>query len=315
MNSPTANTSNLINPLIRWSHKFFVLSLMAWTCVFLANVLPWPQEEQVNAQESNSTRRSVDQIVGDPSVAKALGPPGDPGSERNPQTKSNQPWWQGPLETANGLATVVIAIATTVYAAYAAKQWRAIRDQSKIAQDALIADKRAIIFAPGFNQFWEHDPTTNLFHWRFRPILRNGGDTPTRKMRMYVNCEIRNTALPAGYSFSPHDSTAVDINIVEGMIPPKIDLQGGVVPRGAAVTPQDILDAQQGKKFIYVWGWVEYFDVFPNTPKHITRYCWIIIAVGDPMKFVPNTQGQPPTPGTLIFNNIHASEGNSIDEG
>jgi hypothetical protein len=125
-------------------------------------------------------------------------------------TSMPQPWWLGPLQVADGLATVVIAVATIVYAGYAAKQWRAIRDQSKIAQDALIADKRAIIYATNINPVWEVDKTTGLYNWRFKAGLRNGGATATRRLRMYVDCEVRNTILPPGYAFNPHDSSAND---------------------------------------------------------------------------------------------------------
>jgi hypothetical protein len=72
------------------------------------------------------------------------------------------------------------------------------------------------------------------------------------------------------------------------------------------------LDAQAGRKFIYLWGWVRYFDVFPRTPEHITRFCWLIVPVGDPLAFVPGAA--PNQPGSLSFGSLHHSEGNCADE-
>jgi hypothetical protein len=130
-------------------------------------------------------------------------------------------------------------------------------------------------------------------------------------MTMFVTCEVRNTEIPVGYPFT-HNLQQV----AHGTIAPRIEVYGGIAPplSAAAITPQDIIDAHAGRKFIYVWGWIKYFDVFPKTPQHITRYCWLIDPVGDPLTFVLHTSGQPPTPGTLSFNTIHHAEGNCIDE-
>jgi hypothetical protein len=204
----------------------------------------------------------------------------------------------------------ITAIATLVIAAFTATLWYATNRQAELTKEAFIADRRAFVFATSFYSAWEEDKQTGLYNWRFRPILRNSGETPTKNMEMYVACEVRNTVLPPGYVFTPQATF-----IAKGMMPPKFELQGGLAPQGAAITPQDIVDSQEGRKFIYLWGWIKYRDVFPKTLEHTTRYCWQISPIGDPMKFVPNTLGQPPTPGTIAFQNIHHVEGNSIDNG
>lgn len=206
----------------------------------------------------------------------------------------------------------ITAIATLVIAAFTATLWYATNRQAELTKEAFIADKRAFIFATTFNQIWEQDKATGLYNWRFKPVLRNSGETPTKGLEMYVTCEVRNTQLPSGYAF-----TSQVQNIAKGMMPPKFDLQGGLAPQlpGPAITSQDIIDAESGNKFIYLWGWIRYRDVFPKTPQHTTRYCWAILPLGDPMQFVPNTPGQPPTPGTLVFYSAHLPEGNSIEDG
>jgi hypothetical protein len=205
----------------------------------------------------------------------------------------------------------ITALATLAIAAFTATLWFATNQQAELTKEAFIADKRAFVFATGFTSIWEEDKATSLYNWRFKPTLRNSGETPTKTLQMYVACEVRNTSLPPGYAFTPQEQY-----IASGMMPPKFDLQGGQAPQfpGAAVTPQDIVDAQAGRKFIYLWGWIKYRDVFPKTPQHTTRYCWAILPTGDPMTFVPNTPGQPPAPGTLSFHSIHLPDGNSIDD-
>jgi hypothetical protein len=206
----------------------------------------------------------------------------------------------------------ITAFATLLIAAFTATLWAATNRQALLTKEALIGNNRAFVFVPNFTQFWEHDDKSGQYNWRLRPVLRNSGNTPTKNMTMYVECEIRNRPLQMGYAFTPEIE-----NTARAVIAPNLDIQGGIVPRSpaAAITPQDIIDVQNLRKYIYLWGVIRYSDVFPRTRPHITRYCFMITFTGDPFQFVPNTPGQPPTPGTLAFQMIHHAENNCIDEG
>ena len=206
------------------------------------------------------------------------------------------------IETHYGAIT---ALATIIIAAFTATLWYATNKQANLTRQAFIADKRAAVFASGFISVWEHDPTTNLYNWRFRPVWQNSGETPTRRLQLYAACEVRNSPLAHGYDFK---QTTMPPG--PGMLGPKATSMGGIVP-AVAITPQDIVDAQQNKKFIYLWGWATYFDVFPNTPQHVTRFCWIILAGGNPRTFTPPPPGQPDSVG---FINVYHSEGNCADD-
>ena len=47
--------------------------------------------------------------------------------------------------------------------------------------------------------------------------------------------------------------------------------------------PADVLsNAEQGSHKLYVWGWVEYNDVFANTQRHRTEFCFRLMVRGDP---------------------------------
>ena len=112
--------------------------------------------------------------------------------------------------------------------------------------------------------------------------------------------------MPLGYGFIEESSVGT------GVIPPNTAVLGGEAPPGY-ITQQDIIEAQAFRKFIYLWGWVKYRDVFPNTPEHTAHFCWLILILGNPMTFIPNTVSQPPTPRTLDFRYLQHSEGNSAD--
>ena len=199
------------------------------------------------------------------------------------------------------------AIATIVIAAFTGTLWVATSRQAQLTREALIADKRAFVFPVDIvPQYDALDPVTGEHNWRFRPAWRNSGDTPSKNLALYVDCELRNTPLPIGHNFIETRQPG------NGLLPPNSTMNGGAAPFGNAITPQDILDVQANRKFLYLWGWARYYDVFPETPQHVTRFCWQIFSIGNPHAFVP---GQNPSqPGSLIFTYIHFLQGNCADD-
>ena len=251
-----------------------------------------------------------------PLVVKVL-PPGvpDPAIAENKAERAEKRTLDHKLVDFNGdLAhyTEILAIlaglqfiALGAQALFLRAAFKEAKRSGDIAREAMIAGERAFVFAVGLNPLWELDITSNSYNWRFRPVLKNFGDTPTRKMTMHTHVEVRPGPLPAGFDFD-YKTTLTGT----GLLSPNSDGLGSLAPpmQGPAVTPQDILDAQAGKKFIYIWGWVRYHDVFPDTPLHITRFCWVFTIVGDPTMFNPgNPQG-------LDFRTVHHLEGNCADD-
>jgi hypothetical protein len=182
----------------------------------------------------------------------------------------------------------------------------AAEKSADIAREAMIAGERAFVFATGVVPFWEKDTTTNLYHWRFRPNWKNSGDTPTKRMTMHSRCMLRAAPLPSRFDFN-YPTTEIGT----ALIPPNTETGGGLAPRAPApaISPQDILDVQSGQKFLYFWGWAKYYDVFPGTPQHITRFCWQVLALGDALAYDPAV-----VPQNLTFPNIHHTEGNCADD-
>jgi hypothetical protein len=174
-----------------------------------------------------------------------------------------------------------------------------------IARDAMIAGERAFVFATGILAYWEQD-TAGQYCWRLRPNWENSGDTPTRNMTMHSQCLLVPSPIAPGFNFD-YETTEIGT----ALIAPKMRTAGSMAPRfpSDAITPQDILDAQQGRKFLYFWGWARYFDVFPGTPEHITRFCWQVVSIGDPFKYEPSSN-----PQNLQFSNIYHFEGNCADD-
>ena len=199
----------------------------------------------------------------------------------------------------------ITALAMIAIAAFTCTLWLATSRQALLTREALVADKKAFVFPIGLNQSYEKDTATSFYNWRFKANWRNSGDTPTRNLRLHVVCELRDSLLPANFDFdlpNPNPQT--------GLLGPKFDSLLGVAPMPPlpAITAQDIADIQQARKTLYLIGWVKYFDVFPGTPEHITRFCWQIMPEGNPYTFVPNDPNN-----ALLFGYVHNVRGNSAD--
>jgi hypothetical protein len=203
----------------------------------------------------------------------------------------------------------ITAVATLIIAMFTVVLTSVTDRQARLTKEALIADKRAFVFSLGPSQFWNVTKESGEYEWHFRAQWQNSGDTPTKNMTMFAECEVRTSVPPPGFDF---DHPTVQPGTA--FIAPKSSLGGGLVPTPgrAAVSAQDILDAQANRKFIYMWGWAKYNDVFPGTPNHVTRFCWLLTPIGDPKAFSPSAK--PGEAGSLSFPNVYHTEGNCADD-
>lgn len=179
--------------------------------------------------------------------------------------------------------TVALALSTKKLGRMSVKQDARMRESIRISKNAtklseasLIAGERAFVFTGpiGF-QYRPASPVENRY-W-FQLTWDNSGDTPTKRLRTHIRFDLRDTPLPQDFDFRYETN-----EFAPAVIAPKSRMLSPIVPL-AGVTPGDLLAVHQGAKFAYIWGWVKYFDVFPNTPEHITRFCYRIVVNGDPL--------------------------------
>ncbi len=57
------------------------------------------------------------------------------------------------------------------------------------------------MFPVSLNPEWTFDSITGSYNWRFRPVWRNSGDTPTKSLRLYTDCELRVGPVPRDFDF------------------------------------------------------------------------------------------------------------------
>jgi hypothetical protein len=153
----------------------------------------------------------------------------------------------------------------------------AARDSADTAKLSMVASDRAYVYHNGIGWISHRDTGQNRTFWRIRPMWINGGNTPTRRLRVFIGYVLRDTPLPDDYPFTPDPGVVFH--------PAAMAPKGGVIGSGTYdLWGDDLLAASRGTKFFYVWGIARYRDVFPNSVEHITKFCVQATNIsGDPL--------------------------------
>jgi hypothetical protein len=166
------------------------------------------------------------------------------------------------------------SIAVAKESAYAAKK----------SSDSLISSERA--FVSVHQPWWAAIPRIGGGHdYIFGVRWINGGNTPTKGMKTYTDNYLSETKMPDDFVF-PNDAP----HIATAFLAPKCNpIIGHRTPKENGIPDRTIAAVQAGTKFLYIFGWAKYFDVFPGTPERVTRFCYMILVNGDP--FQPRSNG------------------------
>jgi hypothetical protein len=102
-------------------------------------------------------------------------------------------------------------------------------------------------------------------------VLKNGGQTPTRNLAIGFSGQKFIGEMPDTFDFPDSDLIG----------------HGLIGPGSALLTPEIGFDATEFERTDanfrwYVWGWVEYDDVFRGTSRHRTEFCFEIKPIRDP---------------------------------
>jgi hypothetical protein len=107
-----------------------------------------------------------------------------------------------------------------------------------------------------------------LLKMRFWATLRNNGQSETQNMRSTVAAK----TLPMGAEFIYDFPGEVDDPPHGMVIGPEVELNTGEVE----IDAQLIYAIITGGGRLFVYGWAEYDDIFPDTMRHRLEYCFQI---------------------------------------
>jgi hypothetical protein len=193
--------------------------------------------------------------------------------ERQRRTNDNRQYCLQILLT---IGTWLAFLAAAVYAGIAAYQFgqmkvaaKAAKDAATTASDALTKVQRAFIFAESIRCDIVNIPNGGISGMTCVVNWKNSGNTPTKVLHLHTNIESFRKPLPDNFTFpdlwrkgDPH----INKSVVIWPNSPSGSNVGGL-------TNAELLSWAKGHRYLYVWGWARYRDIFDKTPEHVTKFC------------------------------------------
>jgi hypothetical protein len=144
----------------------------------------------------------------------------------------------------------------------------------KEIRDVTHRGNRAYVFVRNIEtRFLGQKSTHTITHWRFFARWENGGNTPTKNMRNRINYALREDVIDLGFPFPDFG----DLPDGRTMIGPRSFMYSMYFD----IPVDDLKKVKSGEAHAYIWGWANYDDVFPDTPRHRSEFSFKIVVEGD----------------------------------
>ena len=164
--------------------------------------------------------------------------------------------------------------------------WRSTGDLVRGAEKTAKTQLRAYVFLKNVQLLKIFDKYgASIVAYRVMVEWQNTGKTPTRKARTNINYEISEKDLPKEFSFPDSDV------IRYATFGPNQTVSS----EGIEIHLVDVEHISTGARNLHIWGWVEYNDVFDNTPRHRTEFSNRVLIRGEPRLNVPLLWEMQPT--------------------
>jgi hypothetical protein len=158
----------------------------------------------------------------------------------------------------------------------AKKAAQAAVEQVDITRSGTATTERAYVFcehieAVGTGEYGTEEVTK----WSFTCIWRNSGKTPTQYAVANVNSRYDPHAgeLPFDFKYPDYGNKE------------RISIGPNAIMHTMAfdVTSKDLRSIQNNKAKMFIWGWIEYNDIFDGTGRHRSEFCFELVVVGNPI--------------------------------
>lgn len=106
-------------------------------------------------------------------------------------------------------------------------------------------------------------------------LWKNNGTTPGRRVRVKTNVATLRDQLPPNFEFEDHTPTTTES--------PSLAIGPQCERKAAGFVPiSNLIAVWRKAERLYVWGWVEYSDVFEDAPRHRTEACFELVILSNP---------------------------------
>ena len=156
-----------------------------------------------------------------------------------------------------------------------ASQNRRARRSISLARESLVSTQRAFIFVARFDcRAIGVKDSEEIVLWRIGPQWENSGPTPTKHALNHISYGLFSGNGPETVKFEDRWSAGARCDPSHLFIAP----MGVTLGEKVEIPVRDFVSG----KTAFIWGWIDYNDIFPNTSRHRTEFCAEIVLRGDP---------------------------------
>jgi hypothetical protein len=168
-----------------------------------------------------------------------------------------------------------------------------------ISKLAMVAGNRAFVHYNGCRWISHPQDADKRVFWRISARWLNAGNTPTRKLHVFVKHEFLDGPMDPNFQF---DATMPAFTTV-------IAAKGEIYSLVVDIFGEDLVAVKEGKKRLYIWGVARYSDVFPESSGYVTRFCVEARNLsGDPVRVWDDTNNR------FDIQFMHCERHNCMDE-
>jgi len=178
-------------------------------------------------------------------------------------------WWQSWRQTtiankAVAMASIIVAVATVVYAVVSSFQLSALRKSNRINRDALESVQRAFVNYSPTSEIGTEIAGGRVVAWWPRIPIINSGTTPVRNLTENGTYFTSPSEITEDFAFPDRH------NPEHGSLGPRDTMTYEIGP----IPITDIQKLYSHQAHIYVYGWATYNDIFNLTKLHKTEFCY-----------------------------------------
>jgi hypothetical protein len=178
------------------------------------------------------------------------------------------------------VATVFLTVATAGLWHYAAEQAEDMKSSIREAQRAANAAEQAAVVA---KQTLESSERPFVFvksigavvvgdRVRIHATFENSGSSPTRNTRSRAMWKLFPTEPPSDYAYPDLDANG-QVDLTKENKPAFVGPKGTTLSAKIEIPLSSIELVVRKAGRIFIWGWIEYDDLIPSSPRHRTEFC------------------------------------------
>lgn len=168
---------------------------------------------------------------------------------------------------------------------------RLVEQSARVANEGALSAQRPYVFLREFRvNLTKNALNDEIQTCTIQPIWENTGTTPTRSGRSHVNWKFFDRAIPDDFDFPDYDELGNPIQIYDVFGPLIVGPRATALSALLDIEPSVLRQVRDLQGKLLIWGWAEYDEVFTDSKRHRTEFCYQLVVTGSPASWVGFSQ-------------------------